>query len=118
MLHFESLFIQTISLRTTYLEHIIIVFCQTYPEILQGVAWRCKFGQFRKLIVRSHLQVVPLWFLSEARGTTGRRRRVLPQDLTLLSSPKPHLGADLPDLLDHCVALGEEVIAHVDGWVV
>ena len=55
------------------------------------------------------LQVVPLWFLSEARGTTGSRRRVLPQDLTLLSAPKPHQGADLPDLLDHCVVLGEEV---------
>ena len=54
-------------------------------------------------------QVVPLWFLSEARGTTGSRRRVLPQDLTLLSAPKPHQGADLPDLLDHCVVLGEEV---------
>ena len=61
-------------------------------------------------IVPSYFQVVPLWFLSEARGTTGSRRRVLPQDLTLLSAPKPHLGADLPDLLDHCVALGEEVI--------
>ena len=63
--------------------------------------------------IRSDFQVVPLWFLSEARGTTGSRRRVLPQDLTILSSPKPHLGADLPDLLDHCVALGEEVKAHV-----
>ena len=56
-----------------------------------------------------YFQVVPLWFLSEARGTTGSRRRVLPQDLAILSSPKLHQGADLPDFLDHCVALGEEV---------
>ena len=35
-------------------------------------------------------QVVPLWFLSEARGTTGSRKRVLPQVLTRL--PRPESG--------------------------
>ena len=68
----------------------------------------------------------PLWFLSEARGTSGTRRRVLPQakriiyvyqrniyfihqDLLIITSPKCHKESDIADLLDHCVTIGEEV---------
>ena len=70
-------------------------------------------------------EVTPLWFLAEDRGTSGTRRRVLPQvtchvmspyvtlchaqDLLVLTSPRPR-GPDteLADLLDHCVTVGEE----------
>ena len=55
-------------------------------------------------------EVTSLWFLSEERGTSGTRRRVLPQDLLILSPPRSRQAdCDLSDLLDHCVTVGEEV---------
>ena len=55
-------------------------------------------------------EVTPLWFLSEARGTSGTRKRVLAQDLLILSPPQPrNLQSDISDLLEHCVTVGEEV---------
>ena len=55
-------------------------------------------------------EVTPLWFLSEARGTSGTRRRVLAQDLLILSPPQPrNIRSDISDLLEHCVTVGEEV---------
>ena len=56
-------------------------------------------------------EATALWFLSEARGTSGTRRRVLPQDLLIMTSPKPRkTDSDLSDLLDHCVTIGQSVI--------
>ena len=43
---------------------------------------RLAWGEVTALSLHGHSsppQVVPLWFLSEARGTTGSRKRVLPQ---------------------------------------
>ena len=54
-------------------------------------------------------EVTPLWFLAEARGTTGTRRRVLPNDLLMLSPPRLPPGQQPADLLDHCIQVGEEV---------
>ena len=62
-------------------------------------------------------EVVPLWFLSEARGTSGTRKRVVPHEVVVLCSPRPRgPSADLPDLLDQCVSLGEEVGDILEQW--
>ena len=53
-------------------------------------------------------EVTPLWFLSEARGTSGTRRRVISQDLLIMTSPKSRKAdSDLSDMSDHCVTIGE-----------
>ena len=57
-------------------------------------------------------QVVPLFFLSEQRGTTGTRRRVCPYDVVLLTTPiqeKKHWDGDLADLTGQCVKVGHEM---------
>ena len=62
-------------------------------------------------------EVVPLWFLSEARGTSGTRKRVVPHEVVILSSPRPRgHSTDLPDLLDQCVSLGEEIGDILEQW--
>lgn len=62
-------------------------------------------------------EVVPLWFLSETRGTSGTRKRVVPHEVVILCSPRPRgHSSDLPDLLDQCVSLGEEVGDILEQW--
>ena len=63
-------------------------------------------------------EVVPLWFLSEVRGTSGTRKRVVPYEVVVLCSPRPRAchSSDLPDLLDQCVSLGEEVGDVLEQW--
>jgi len=57
-------------------------------------------------------EVVPLFFLSEQRGTTGTRKRVCPYDVVVLTTPiqeKKHWDGDLADLTGQCVKVGHEL---------
>ena len=57
-------------------------------------------------------EVVPLFFLSEQRGTTGTRRRICPYDVVIISTPmyeKKHWDGDLADLTGQCVKVGHEL---------
>ena len=57
-------------------------------------------------------EVVPLFFLSEQRGTTGTRRRICPYDIVVITTPmyeKKHWDGDLADLTGQCVKVGHEL---------
>ncbi|XP_059093022.1 uncharacterized protein LOC131888237 [Tigriopus californicus] len=57
-------------------------------------------------------EVVPLFFISEQRGTTGTRKRVCPYDVVIMTSPiqeKKHWDGDLADLTGQCVKVGHEL---------
>nr|XP_040579530.1 uncharacterized protein LOC121128018 [Lepeophtheirus salmonis] len=57
-------------------------------------------------------EVVPLFFLSEQRGTTGTRKRICPYDVVIITSPiqeKKHWDGDLADLTTQCVKVGHEL---------
>ena len=57
-------------------------------------------------------EVVPLFFISEQRGTTGTRKRVCPYDVVIMTSPiqeKKHWDGDLADLTSQCVRVGHEL---------
>ena len=57
-------------------------------------------------------EVVPLFFISEQRGTTGTRKRVCPYDVVIMTSPiqeKKHWDGDLADLTSQCVKVGHEL---------
>ena len=59
-------------------------------------------------------EVVPLFFLSEQRGTTGTRRRICPYDVVILTTPmyeKKHWDGDLADLTGQCVKVGHEMVS-------
>ena len=54
-------------------------------------------------------EVVPLFFVSEQRGTTGTRRRICPYDIAIITTPmyeKKHWDGDLADLTGQCVKGG------------
>ena len=56
--------------------------------------------------------LVPLFFLSEQRGTTGTRKRVCPYDVVVITTPmyeKKHWDGDLADLTGQCVKVGHEL---------
>ena len=62
-------------------------------------------------------EVVPLFFISEQRGTTGTRKRVCPYDVVILTSPiqeKKHWDGDLADLTSQCVKVGHELFELFD----
>ena len=55
---------------------------------------------------------MPLFFLSEQRGTTGTRKRVCPYDVVVVTTPmyeKKHWDGDLADLTGQCVKVGHEL---------
>ena len=55
---------------------------------------------------------MPLFFLSEQRGTTGTRKRVCPYDVVVITTPiyeKKHWDGDLADLTGQCVKVGHEL---------
>ena len=57
-------------------------------------------------------EVVPLFFLSEQRGTTGTRKRICPYDVVVITTPmyeKKHWDGDLADLTGQCVKVGHEL---------
>ena len=57
-------------------------------------------------------EAVPLFFVSEQRGTTGTRRRVCPFDMVIITTPiiEPrHWEGDLGDLTMQCVRVGHEL---------
>ena len=59
-------------------------------------------------------EVVPLFFLSEQRGTTGTRRRICPYDVVIVTTPmheKKHWDGDLADLTGQCVKVGHEMVS-------
>ena len=65
-------------------------------------------------------EVVPLFFISEQRGTTGTRKRVCPYDVVILTSPiqeKKHWDGDLADLTSQCVKVGHELFELFDRQV-
>ena len=57
-------------------------------------------------------EVVPLFFVSEQRGTTGTRKRVCPFDVVIVSTPvqeKKQWEGDVADLTMQCVKVGHEL---------
>ena len=57
-------------------------------------------------------EIVPLFFLSEQRGTTGTRKRICPYDVVVITTPmyeKKHWDGDLADLTGQCVKVGHEL---------